>query len=370
MRSIGWTLLACLICATAEADNMQRGVDLPLYIGVPFTTAQLNASLAEFKADGGQYVDVNVWWFQDTPSSTVIAPSDSNGDFSVPDSEVVSVIQAIQAAGLQAALKPIVDATTYNGSVQWRGELPGGSAWFTGTSGTNGYNGFIEHYATIAAQNNVSLFVVGTELGGTQSDTTDWTNLISSVRGIYKGPLTYAANWGSPVLQAPVPWWSSLDYIGIDAYYQLSASGTNQTAYNAAWATQAGYINTWWNALPANQQKPILFTEVGYGNNQPDAQTQADWYQALMSNLWEKEPWFEGVYWWDWTPANPPDPDDNLILQDAPAEQVMASYYNAVPEPATWALGLAGLAALGIVRLRRRLRPRILTRTVGGDQSA
>jgi hypothetical protein len=333
------------------ADNMQRGVDLPLYVGVPFTANQLAQSLAEFKADGGQYVSVNVWWFQDTPNSTVIAPSTSNGDFSVPDSEVVSVIQAIHAAGLQAALKPIVDATTYNSTQTWRGYLPGGNAWFIGTN-NNGYDNFLDHYATIAAQNNVSLFVVGTELASTQWDTADWVNAINGVKSIYSGKLSYAANWdtGSSPIWNAVPWWSSVDYIGIDAYYPIS--GSTQAQLNASWASEAGIINTWWNALPADQRKPILFTEVGYDNSNP--QMQANDYQALLSTLWGKEPWFDGVYWWDWTPrANPPAPDDSLILQSEPAEQVMASYY-ATPEPSTWALGLSGLLALGIPSLRRR----------------
>ncbi len=355
MRSIGWALLAWLICATAEADNMQRGVDLPLY-NSSVNMTQLAQSLAEFKADGGQYVAVNVWWFQDNINSTVIAPNYSL--YSTNDATTVSVIQAIQAAGLQAALKPIVDMANPNGS--WRGDIPGGSAWFTGTSGTNGYNAFIEHYATMAAQNNVSLFVVGTELADTQSDTTDWTNLITAVKGIYKGPLTYAANWnsGSAVIENPVAWWGSLNYIGIDAYYPMPNSPTTTLSQlNAAWASQASTINSWWNALPASEQKPVLFTEVGYGNQDSSGATnlqlQANDYKALLSNLWEKEPWFEGAYWWDWTPTTPPESYDNLIFQGTPAEQVMASYYT-VPEPATWALALAGLTSLGIIALRKR----------------
>jgi hypothetical protein len=356
-----WSLVLCalpagLLCTAAAADDMQRGVDLPLYAGVPFNMTQLNASLAQFKADGGQYVSVNVWWFQDTPTSTIIAPSTANGAFSVPDSEVVSVLQAIHNAGLQSALKPIVDATAYTQTAPWRGYLPGGNAWFTGPN-NNGYTNFVTHYATMAAQNNVSLFVVGTELASTQWDTADWVNTINSVKATgFTGKLTYGANWnsGSSVIWNPVPWWSSLDYIGIDAYYPLSSkTHPTQADENAAWAAQATLINNWWNALPADQQKNILFTEVGYTNNYPDAQTQAYCYQALLSTLWGKEPWFKGVYWWDWTPNNPPFNYDNLVFQGQPAEQVMATYYSA-PEPSTLAVGLLAMTLWTLSPRRRR----------------
>ncbi|MGD0897461.1 MAG: autotransporter-associated beta strand repeat-containing protein [Thermoguttaceae bacterium] len=335
MRPTGWVLLAALICGSAVADDMQRGCNLPLF-NSSINLTQLAQSLAEFKADGGQYVAVNVWWFQDNINSTVIQPNYSL--YSVTDTTVTNTIAAIQAQGLQAVLKPLVDLS--NDSSHWRGQIAGGSTWF---NGTNGYDSFLEHYAGIAAQNNVAMFVVGTELSATNGQTSNWTTAISDVRAAgYTGKLTYAANWGSgsSVIESPVAWWGSLDYIGIDAYYPLS--GTTLAQLNSAWASQASTINTWWNALPAAQQKPVLFTEVGYVNNAPDPQTQANSYQALLLNLWGNEPWFKGTYWWDWTPATPPLNYDNFIFQGKPAEQVMKAYYctpgswSAAPADGAW----------------------------------
>ena len=71
MRSTGLALLACLICTSAAADDMQRGVDLPLYgfDPSPANMTGLAASLAVlwlgmravmgvggFCAEGGPYV--------------------------------------------------------------------------------------------------------------------------------------------------------------------------------------------------------------------------------------------------------------------------------------------------------------------------
>lgn len=320
---------------------MQRGVNLPLYGDDPFTMAGLGQTLDQYKADSGQYVAVNVCWFQNNINSTVIQPNYSL--FSVDDALLNNVIDAIQARGLKVVLKPMVNLS--NDSGHWRGQIVGGSTWF---NGTNGYNDFLRHYATIARDQNVDMFEVGTELGGTNGQTADWKNAVSIVKGIYGGKLTYAANWdsGTNVIQGQVAWWDVLDYIGIDAYYQLS--GSTLAAKKAAWAAQANTINTWYNALPVAQRKPILFTEVGYDNT--DAQAQADWYEALMSTLWKQQPWFKGVYWWDWQPADPAHHYDGLTFQDLPAEQVVAGYYS-VPEPST--LGL-GLSVISILSLRRR----------------
>ena len=174
VRSTGWALLACLICSAAVADDMQRGVNLTLWNSNVDLT-QLGQSLDKFKADGGQYVAVNVWWFQDNVNSTVIQPNYSL--YSADDAAVVSTIAAIQARGLKVALKPLVDLS--NDPTHWRGEIAGGNTWFTGA---NGYDAFIDHFAGIAAAKNVNLFEIGTELSATTSQAANWTNVITNVR--------------------------------------------------------------------------------------------------------------------------------------------------------------------------------------------
>jgi hypothetical protein len=341
---------------------MQRGVNLTLWGSDPNMT-QLDQSLDEFKADGGQYVAVNVWWFQNNISSTVIQPDYSL--YSADDTTVLNTIAAIQAAGLKVALKPMVDLS--NDPSHWRGQITGGAAWF---DGTNGYDDFIKHFAGIAAQTHVDLLEIGTELDGTTSQTSNWLNVISTVRAQnYTGKLTYAANFSTPVVDNNVTWWNSLDYIGIDAYYPLtSQTDPPLSALESAWASRANTINNWWNALPVAEQKPVLFTEVGYasqpGANEtpwsntissvPDQQEQANCYQALFSQMWDKEPWFKGTYLWNWEVTPDPNEPTDYTPQGKLAEQVMSNYYT-VPEPSTLALGLSGLAVVLVILVRRQL---------------
>ena len=276
MRSCLCAMLVALAMATAAlADDLQCGVNLPLW-NSDVNMTQLNQALQEFKADGGRDVSVNVVWFQDNINSTVIQP-DFNL-YSASDATVINTIDAAEALGLNVTLKPMVDLS--DDSSHWRGQIVGGSTWF---NGPNGYCTFAEHFATIAAETNVSLFDIGTELEGTATQTSNWLGVISDVKSIYSGKLTYSANWGSPAIQTPVAFWNALDYIGIDAYYPLTSHNDPPlSALQSAWTTQANNITSWWNGLPASQQKPVLFTEVGYCSQQgtnttPAIRTRAPW---------------------------------------------------------------------------------------------
>ena len=96
-----------------------------------------------------------------------------------------------------------------------------------------------------------------------------------------------------------IRFWDALDYIGIDNYYPLD------DRYSAA--TLVGKIE----AVQARFQKPVLFTEAGFGAHQNshrepwedestkplDLAEQARSYEALLRAVYTK-PWFRGVYWW------------------------------------------------------------------------
>ena len=51
--------------------------------------------------------------------------------------------------------------------------------------------------------------------------------MILKIKEVYKGKLTYAANWDE---FKRVPFWKALDYIGVDAYFPLSDKKTPTVA--------------------------------------------------------------------------------------------------------------------------------------------
>ena len=156
------------------------------------------------------------------------------------------------------------------------------------------------------------------------ADLAYWTDIIASVRNVYSGKLTYAAEWPAP---AAVSFWSALDYAGVDNYVPLShAADPSVDQLVAAW-TQASsdpelqhYFGTkspiqFFEDFAATVGKPLLFTELGYGSNtnaaadpadfwdpsSPDPALQAKLYQAFFE-AWnsEKQSALKGVFLWDW----------------------------------------------------------------------
>lgn len=84
------------------------------------------------------------------------------------------------------------------------------------------YEKFIVHYAELAEKNKIEIFCVGTELHKTIYKEKEWRSVIAKVKSVYKGKLTYAANFHEEYQQ--IKFWDALDYIGVQAYFSLTQS--------------------------------------------------------------------------------------------------------------------------------------------------
>jgi glycosyl hydrolase family 113 len=106
----------------------------------------------------------------------------------------------------------------------------------------------------------------------------------------------------------------------------------------SAWS-ERGYVAALGQAS-ALAGKPVLFTEIGYRSQPyaaahpgvwdtfapPDPQAQANAYEAAYE-VFSGQPWFAGMYWWNWPallPADGQDSDYPPILK--PAENVMSAW--------------------------------------------
>ncbi|MGY5355367.1 glycoside hydrolase family 113 [Wenyingzhuangia sp. IMCC45467] len=170
------------------------------------------------------------------------------------------------------------------------------------------YTAYILSYAKIAAEQNVDLFCVGTELKQvTVKRPLFFKELISKVKQVYKGKITYAANWDNV---QTVNFWQDLDFIGVDAYYPLS---------NKKEPTVVELVKAWkpikqsLYELSGKTNKPILFTEYGFestdfntketwgsnGKYSVNEQAQANAYKAFYKSFYD-ENWFAGGFLWKW----------------------------------------------------------------------
>jgi hypothetical protein len=74
-------------------------------------------------------------------------------------------------------------------------------------------------FAQLAEETQTEMYCIGTELNNfVIQRPTFWKSLIKKVKAIYSGQLTYAENWDKI---ETVPFWSDLDYIGVDAYFPI-----------------------------------------------------------------------------------------------------------------------------------------------------
>lgn len=96
---------------------------------------------------------------------------------------------------------------------------------------------------------------------------TAWKKLIKSVREVYKGKLTYAANFDN---YQEVAFWKQLDFIGINAYFSLRNANSSyenndelKEQLKDGWESVFSNIESY-TIKRKLKDKPLLFTELGY----------------------------------------------------------------------------------------------------------
>ena len=323
--------------ATVGGTGLQyKGISYTSFSPNEYASAASETSLDALKGTGANYVSVLVTQFvtSETSNSIFLDPQQTPSD-----AAVTRAIKDAHALGMGVLLKPQIvcnDGSCGQASLNPTDK----TAWFAS------YAKFINHYARIAQANNVEMLCIGCELDKLDTGNyANWAAVISGVRAIYSGPLIYASQWFSYM---KIPFWGLLDYVGIDAYYPLSASKTPAVAeIVSAWTayTYFGVVRNWAQELEtwhATVNKPIIFTEIGYRSIDYTAKNPADFgsvsayngngqancYKAALL-VFSNKPWFAGLFWWDWHP-DPTDGgagDTDFTPHDKPAQSVLAAYW-------------------------------------------
>jgi hypothetical protein len=243
-------------------------------------------------------------------------------------------ISKLRNSQIEIMLKP--QLWIANGTYTGHLEMPSEVQW---RQFEEGYREFIITFATLAAEERVPLFCIGTELELFVRERPQfWHSLIAEVKSIYPGKLTYAANWDE---YKRIPFWESLDFIGVDAYFPISDSRTPTVS-----EARAGW-QPWKQELKSISEKynrPILFTEYGYrsavyaGKEPWDSarddrsvslEAQSQLLTALYEEFWE-EPWMAGGFLWKWFLEHDEvgGSDHTLFTpQNKPAETVVRAFF-------------------------------------------
>ena len=171
------------------------------------------------------------------------------------------------------------------------------------------YYRWMRHYALLAEMSGFDSLCLGVEFAkATLRKEQEWRQLIRQIRGIYNGPLTYAANWGDEFEQ--LQFWDALDFIGINCYYPISKEKQpSKRTLKKSFEAVAQKIEK----VARRFNKPIVFTEIGFrsvektwANPHEDAngrafkeQSQALAYEAVFETIQNKD-WCQGILWWKW----------------------------------------------------------------------
>ncbi|MBQ8781595.1 MAG: 1,4-beta-xylanase [Oscillospiraceae bacterium] len=260
---------------------------------------------------------------QDTPQSEKI---DFYSDATMSREELENFISLAHSKGLRTALKPTVNCR--NGT--WRAHInffdedvpcePKWSNWF------KAYTDFQLYFAETAEKCGCEMFIAGCEMVQTERREAEWRKLISDIRTVYSGLVSYNTD---KYQEHNVKWWDAVDVISSSGYYPVDD-----------WENQLDRIEK--AILKFN--KPFFFAECGCmsatgskfvpndwsvkGDYDPDGQ--AEWYRAMFDACSKRE-WVKGFSVWDWSWKQCScQTNKGYEIHNKPAEAVISEFYGKI----------------------------------------
>lgn len=253
-------------------------------------------------------------WQADIHQPTLTYRS-NRGYWGERDRGLIHTTKVARQVAVQTMLKPHIWMGRSSGG--WRSDIEmqneaDWQIWF------DHYESFILHYARLAEAEQIPIFCIGTELYQCASQReADWRVLISKVREVYSGELTYAANFYEEY--EAIQFWDALDYIGIQGYFPLTKKeDPSLNNLQKGWRPHYQALKQ----FTARWDRPVIFTELGYRSMRNaaiepwawpngmefeaediSAEVQARCYEAFFKVFW-KEDWVAGVFFWKWSRRN------------------------------------------------------------------
>lgn len=361
------------------AFNVQ-GIGLSTYSMGGYADSGVLNLAKEAALNGANYVEFSNIVLADLATGSLSDVIENGADQTAPLTDIGRAIDAAQALGLSVMLKPQVAVRDpafdqYN-SASWINMVNPDLSIANPAAFFANYKAHLLEWATLAEDHHVALLSIGNEMVAATKPqyASYWDDIISAVRQVYHGQLTYAALaplvTNSPTNEiAQIGFWSKLDVAGFDVYPSLAHStAPTVDQLTAGWrdATVFGHQQDYvafLGQMAALVAKPVIFTEtglpsfdgasdrqatsdgdIGAGTHATDQQEQADWWQAFF-RTWAQNPpaWLKGVI------VNNNDPadlgayyDQNYNINGKLAEAVVTSWFGGATAIAPTAHTLVG----------------------------
>jgi hypothetical protein len=318
-------LEAFLAAAPPAPPGFMRGIALGLHSkDVEYDYGHLIDEIADHRAG---WISLFFNMYQQNAESVEIAPATRSID---QERMLRRATAQARARGLKVMLFPIV-LLSEAGERDWRGNLRPRrlDRWFAN------YGAHVERLARLAEEIEIDALCVGSEFSSLEGEADRWRALIARVRERFGGKVLYSANWDHFDL---VPFWDAVDYIGLSGYYELT--DTNEptpAALVAAWSAARDDILDW--RRRAGLAAPILFTEIGYANQDgtnvrpwdytadapPDPAEQAMGHEAFI-RAWHGREELAGVFFYNWFGFDSPE-DTGYSPRGKPAAQLIRVWF-------------------------------------------
>ncbi|QUS41099.1 calcium-binding protein [Tardiphaga alba] len=330
-----------------------------------FASASAAQSFQQIAALGSNSVSLTARiWTTNKTTSDVFAHAGKTES----DASLLAGFKAAEAAGLSVVFKAAISP------------LDGTTSFALSPTDINGffasYKAEIVRLADVAQRGGVDTFVIGNEMSSLTGAAYRgyWTDIISSVRQVYHGDLTYSAATDEAL---KVSFWDQLDIIGVNTYPPLTSSMTptvqemihawTEVPYNPYYAAAFDHKSPvdFLHSLSETYGKQVLMTEAGFRSmdgtamrpgswttNAPaDTAEQADAYNAFFQ-VWSAHggSWMKGVELWQWD-LNGKYNETGYSPMGKPAEAIVAQYFSG--HGATLDLTITGSATHDVIDLGR-----------------
>ena len=211
-------------------------------------------------------------------------------------SRLAQSIRQCKDKGLQVSLHPVLLIQNEK-SQHWRGEYSPLylDKWWAS------YSKWMISIATFCANEDVDMLFVGSELSSLQNLEKYWSSLIENVRSVYRGAVSYSANWDD---WNSVSFHNDLDILGINGYFPLERIGSESESFNASAHINSAHVSSAYlrsmllphlSALKLwsrENQTAIFFSEVGYPDH--SLALQQPWNPGTPNSRYQPELQVEG----------------------------------------------------------------------------
>ena len=227
-----------------------------------------------------------------------------------PIAEVEAVVRFYRTMGFRVFVLPRIESPDFYRAKNptWRGDLKmtDDRSWdlFHERLGDE-----VVRYATAADGAGAELYALGLEYRqAVVAKPEAWRRMAERVRKVFRGRITYSANWYKEFEE--VAFWDALDCIGIGAYFPLTRDlGASDVDLEEGWDEVLVDVER----VAKVNRKSVVFTEVGFPTYRDaavrpwewtredgkviDASKQAQCYRSMFASL-QRRSWFEGFFLW------------------------------------------------------------------------